>query len=168
MSRDLREIRYWISFFIVTLVLSGLTAFPLATELRLLGEWFQVDAPGISEGGLQWWFRTIRDGLNDSYEKYPWLGYGTDWLAFAHIVIAVFFVGPFRDPVRNVWIIQSGLIACAGVIVVAFVCGPIRGIPLYWQLIDSSFGVIGAIPLWRFLVLTRRLEKAAGLIPVPS
>lgn len=162
MSRDLREIRYWISFFIVTLVLSGLTAFPLATELRLLGEWFQVDAPGISEGGLQWWFRTIRDGLNDSYEKYPWLGYGTDWLAFAHIVIAVFFVGPFRDPVRNVWIIQSGLIACAGVIVVAFVCGPIRGIPLYWQLIDSSFGVIGAIPLWRVLVLTRRLETAAA------
>ena len=162
MTRDLREIRYWISFFITALVLSGLTAFPLATELRLLGEWFHVDAPGISEGGLQWWFRTIRDGLNDTYEKYPWLGYGTDWLAFAHIVIAVFFVGPFRDPVRNVWIIQSGLIACAGVIVMAFVCGPIRGIPLYWQLIDSSFGVIGAIPLWRVLVLTRRLETAAA------
>ena len=162
MTRDLREIRYWISFFITALVLSGLTAFPLATELRLLGEWFHVDAPGISEGGRQWWFRTIRDGLNDTYEKYPWLGYGTDWLAFAHIVIAVFFVGPFRDPVRNVWIIQSGLIACAGVIVMAFVCGPIRGIPLYWQLIDSSFGVIGAIPLWRVLVLTRRLETAAA------
>ena len=90
MTRDLREIRYWISFFITALVLSGLTAFPLATELRLLGEWFHVDAPGISEGGLQWWFRTIRDGLNDTYEKYPWLGYGTDWLAFAHIVIAFF------------------------------------------------------------------------------
>ena len=162
MSRELREIRRWVIFFIIALVASGLTAFPLATELRLLGEWFNVDAPGIPENGLQWWFRTIRDGLNDTYSKYPWLGYGTDWLAFAHIAIAVFFVGPFRDPVRNIWIIQSGLIACAGVIVVVFVCGPIRGIPFYWQIIDSSFGVVGAIPLWRVLVLTRRLEKAAA------
>ena len=160
MSRDLRELRCWTAFFILALILSGLTAFPLATELRLLGEWFHVDAPGIPENGIQWWFRTIRDGLNDTYSRYPWLGYGTDWLAFAHIVIAVFFVGPYRDPVRNVWIIQSGFIACAGVVVVVFVCGPIRGIPFYWQLIDASFGVFGAIPLWRVLALTRRLEKA--------
>jgi hypothetical protein len=26
--------------------------------------------------------------------------------------------------------------------------GPIRGIPLGWQAIDSSFGVFGIIPLW--------------------
>jgi hypothetical protein len=33
---------------------------------------------------------------------HPWLAYGTDWLAFAHIVIAVFFIGPFVDPVQNI------------------------------------------------------------------
>jgi hypothetical protein len=29
---------------------------------------------------------------------YPFLAYGTDWLAFAHIVIAVFFIGPLVKP----------------------------------------------------------------------
>lgn len=162
MRRDTVEIRSWLAFFIFALIASGLTAFPLATELRLLGEWFHVDAPGIPEQGLQWWLRTVRDGLADTYSRYPWLGYGTDWLAFAHIVIAVFFIGPYRDPVRNVWIIQSGIFACAAVLVLAFVAGPIRGIPFYWQLIDSAFGIVGAFPLWRVLVLIRRLEKAAA------
>ena len=156
MEKIRRRIRLWIAFFIVALVLSGATAFPLQTELELLTRWMGADAPGHPEGGLHWWLRTVRDGLAAIYAKYPWLGYGTDWLAFAHIVIAVFFIGPWRDPVRNVWIIQSGLLACAGVIVLALVCGPIRGIPFYWQLIDCSFGVFGALPLWHVLRLTRR------------
>ena len=156
--RELTEIRRWIAFFIVALILSGITAFPLATELRLLGEWFHVDARH-PDHSLQWWLRTVRDGLTDTYARHPWLAYGTDWLAFAHITIGIFFIGPYRDPVRNVWIIQSGLLACAGVLVLAFVCGPIRGIPFHWQLIDCSFGVFGSIPLLRVLVLTRRLEK---------
>lgn len=157
--RELTEIRRLVAFFIVALILSGITAFPLATELRLLGEWFQVDAPH-PDHSLQWWLRTVRDGLTDSYSRHPWLAYGTDWLAFAHIIIGIFFIGPYRDPVRNVWIIQSGLFACAAVLFLAFICGPIRGIPFYWQLIDCSFGVFGSIPLWRVLVLTRRLEKS--------
>jgi len=76
------------------------------------------------------------------------VAYGTDWLAFAHLVIALLFVGPFRDPVRNVWVIQFGMIACVAVIPLALVCGPLRGIPFYWQLLDCSFGVFGFIPLW--------------------
>ena len=30
----------------------------------------------------------------------------------------------------------------------ALIFGPIRGIPLFWRLIDCSFGLFGAIPLW--------------------
>jgi hypothetical protein len=156
---ELVEIRRWVAFFIAALILSGVTAFPLEAELRLLGSWFRVDSPGVEAGGLQWWLRTVRDGLIDTNAKYPWLAYGTDWLAFAHIAIGVFFVGPYRDPVRNVWIIQSGLIACGGVILLAFTCGSIRGIPIYWQLIDCSFGVFGALPLWRVLALTKKLQQ---------
>jgi hypothetical protein len=155
----LQRIRRWMLFFIFALVVSGLTAFPLQTELAWLGHWFGVDAPGHPDGGLHWWLRTVRDGLHATDRAYPWLAYGTDWLAFAHLVIAVFFIGPFRDPVRNVWILQAGLIACAAVPLHAFICGPIRGIPFYWQLIDCSFGVFGAIPLWYVLRLTRRLEQ---------
>jgi hypothetical protein len=76
------------------------------------------------------------------------MAYGTDWLAFAHIVIAVAFIGPLRDPVRNIWVIEFGMIACALVIPLALIFGPLRGIPFFWRLIDCSFGIIGFVPLW--------------------
>jgi hypothetical protein len=67
----------------------------------------------------------------------PFIACGTDWLAFAHLVIAIAFWGPVRDPVRNIWVVQFGMTAC-----LAVVAGPVRGIPWWWwQLIDISFGV---------------------------
>src|SRR6185295_17725337 len=92
----LARIRLWIAFFIAALVLSGLTAFPLQTELELVVRTLGADAPGQPDGGLYWWLLTIRDGLTVTYAKYSWLGYGTDWLAFAHLAIAIFFIGPYR------------------------------------------------------------------------
>jgi hypothetical protein len=62
------------------------------------------------------WIDHVRDALNDTYPKYPFIAYGTDWLAYAHIVIAIAFIGPFRDPVRNIWIVQWAMIACVLVI----------------------------------------------------
>lgn len=146
----------------VALVLSGVTAFPLVTELRLLCRFIGVPDETSPEGhdGLAWWLLYVRQGLEQTHAAYPFIFYGTDWLAFAHLVIAVFFIGPWRDPVRNRWVLQSGLIACAGVIALALICGPIRGIPLYWRLIDCSFGVFGAIPLWVALRLTDRLAAS--------
>ena len=95
----------------------------------------------------------------NTYAKYPWLAYGTDWLAFAHLVIALFFIGPFIDPLKNVWVIRAGLAACVLVPVLALICGPIRQIPFGWRLIDSSFGVIGAIPLLYALRLTKGITR---------
>jgi hypothetical protein len=97
--------------------------------------------------------------LRETYAKFPWLAYGTDWLAFGHITIAVFFVGPLVRPVRNVWVLWGGLVACVLVPVLALVCGPLRGIPFYWRLIDGSFGILGALPLLYCLKLTRALEE---------
>jgi hypothetical protein len=101
----------------------------------------------------------VRDALIDTNAKYPFLAYGTDWLAFAHLVIAVAFVGPLRDPVRNVWVIEFGMIACVMVIPLALIAGAARGIPIFWRLIDCSFGVFGIVPLrlcWREI---KRLER---------
>jgi hypothetical protein len=56
-------------------------------------------------------------------------------------------------------VLWAGLIACVLVPMLALVCGPLRGIPFYWRLIDCSFGVIGAFPLLYCLKLTRDLEK---------
>ncbi len=89
------------------------------------------------------------------------MAYGTDWLAFAHLAIAFAFLGPLRDPVRNKWVLVFGVIACVGVVPLAFIAGPIRGIPSYWRLIDSSFGLFGAIPLLICLRYVDRLERAS-------
>ncbi len=145
-----RRIRVWLALFVVCLVLSGLTAFPLVSELR----W--ANALIANE-----WLRHVGDGLDQADADYPFLLYGTDWLAFAHLVIAVFFYGVYRDPVRNIWIIEAGMIACAGVIPLALICGPIRGIPLWWSVIDMSFGVFGVIPLLILRRMIKRLEAAA-------
>jgi hypothetical protein len=96
---------------------------------------------------------------------YPFLLYGTDWLAFAHLVIAVAFYGPYRDPVRNVWVVEFAMIACAGIVPLALICGPIRGIPFWWTVIDMSFGVIGVIPLYVVRQRIKRLEALTTTVP---
>ena len=144
------------------LILSGLTAFPLQWELETVAKWLGATPISAADQytGLTHWIVKVRNGLQDVYSRYPFIAYGTDWLAFAHIVIAIFFVGPLIDPVRNVWVIQAGMIACALVPVMALTCGPIRGIPFYWQLIDCSFGIIGFIPLWICWKIARELKPA--------
>ena len=87
------------------------------------------------------------------------MAYGTDWLAFAHIVIAMAFIGPLRDPVKNIWVIEFGMIACVLVIPLAAICGPLRGIPWLWILIDCSFGIFGIMPLWLIRRYIKRLEQ---------
>jgi len=155
-----RRIRVVLVGFIVGLVLSGATAFPLTWELGLLTLWMGARPDAVPEdyGGLLEWLVRVRNALRATDRAYPFLAYGYDWLAFAHLVIAVSFWGPLRDPVRNVWVLQFGLIACAGILPLAFICGPLRGIPLYWQLIDCSFGMVGAVPLWVCLKAVRELE----------
>ncbi len=146
---------------IVGLLISGVTAFPLPQEVALLARWLGAESGvPIPSGGLLAWIVRVRDGLEATGTRYPFLAYGTDWLAFAHLVIAVAFIGPYRDPMRNVWTIQWGIITCAGVVPLALLCGPLREIPLFWRLVDCSFGVVGVVPLLVCLRDVRPLEAA--------
>lgn len=156
-----RRIRLWLGIFICGLVFSGITAFPLQWELEVLGQWLGIPARAnpAEFTGLQYWIATVRNGLQETYGKFPFMAYGTDWLAFAHIVIAIFFIGPLVRPEQNRWVVTAGMIACGLVLVLALVCGPIRGIPVYWRLIDCSFGVLGFIPLWLCWRDMKELEK---------
>ena len=144
--------------FIVLLILSGVTAFPLQWEMSLAND-FMLSLP--SNNLLSEWYFKVSQGLNETWDKYPFIAYGTDWLAFAHIVIAVAFIGPFRDPVRNIWVIEFGMIACLMIFPLAFIAGPIRGIPLFWQLIDCSFGVFGSILLYYIYRKIKILENSS-------
>jgi hypothetical protein len=151
-----RRIKLLTWLFIAGLVLSGATAIPLVDETRLL-----VRILGANHETTGWvsWLVQARDALAQAQSQHPFLFYGTDWLAFGHFVIAIAFIGALRDPVRNSWLFDFGLIACVLVIPYALVFGGLRGIPFWWRLIDCSFGVCGFIPLWFCRKLTNELER---------
>jgi len=159
-----RRVRWLIAFLIIGLVLSGLTAFPLETELDILARMLGISADASPDdySGLRHWIAKVREGIVQTNADYPFMAYGTDWLAFAHLIIAVAFIGPLRDPVRNIWVIEFGLIACVAVIPTALICGAVRGIPFYWQLIDCSFGIIAFVPLWLCRCYIKELELLAS------
>ncbi len=166
-SQRLRKrVCYLLVFFTISLIISGLTAVPLRWEIEILqnlwgeGTWMEQRCAPVAH-----WISLVYRALTETSEKYPFMFYGTDWLAFAHLVIAVAFLGPLRDPVRNVWVIEFGMIACVMVIPMAMIAGQIRGIPFFWRLVDCSFGVFGFIPLWLSRYYIRRiiaLERAQG------
>jgi hypothetical protein len=161
-SQLIRSIRLWLSLFILGLILSGLTAFPLGRETGWLASF--LNAHPTLPNQIIFWIARVHDALHDTGIRYPFLAYGTDWLAFAHLVLAIVFLGPLRDPVRNKWVLQFGVIASIAVLPLALIAGPLRGIPLPWRLIDCSFGVFGAIPL---LICLRRLNHLERL-NIPS
>lgn len=157
--KTLTAIRVWIVIFIVCLAAAGITAFPLVWELQVAsGVLHQLGVQHWAPGLVNWIDR-VHVGVDATNARYPWIFYGTDWLAFAHLMIAVAFIGPLLNPVRNIWVVQFGMIACICVIPLAAIAGPIRGIPLGWELIDMSFGVVGIIPLIIVYRLIRRLER---------
>jgi len=92
-EKNKKSIKRWLAFFMIMLLLSGLTAIPAEREL------------------------------------------------------AIAFIGPYKDPVKNKWVIEFGAIACFLIIPFALIAGYFRGIPFWWRLIDCSFGIIGLIPL---------------------
>ena len=145
----LHKLRVVLAFFMVALILSGITAFPLQSELQqiIAIRGLEHVAPTQAGSGFDGWILTVGNGLRESYAKYPWLAYGTDWLAFAHVVIAIFFIGAFTDPLSNVWLLKAGIIACVLVIPLALICGAVRQIPFGRRLTDCSFGAFGILPL---------------------
>ncbi len=160
---DLRSrLRTWTWFFIAALVVSGATALPIRAEVErgvaVLGE--DLTGKGLLPPFASAWLRTVRDGVFAASDTFPFLFYGTDWLAFGHFMIALAFVGAVRDPVRNRWLYQFGMIACALVPLWALVFGSFRGIPLWWRAIDASFGVVGFWPMWLCDRWARTLEGA--------
>jgi hypothetical protein len=161
-----RRIKTLTWLFIIGLVLSGITAIPLQTELGWLvnvtGAGQLVNAPASTPApAWAFWLTNVNAALQETGAKHPVLFYGTDWLAFGHFAIALAFIGVLRDPVRNRWLFNFGLMACVAVVPYAFVFGVIRGIPVWWRLIDCSFGVVGSVPLWFCSRWSRELERAA-------
>jgi hypothetical protein len=139
---------------IVGLAAGGATAFPLRAETRWLNGIVQnaAWAPQFGKDSIAF----VTEGIRGTGDRYPFLAYGTDWLAFAHLMIAVAFVGPLREPLTN----SGSCCGACGVVPLALICGPIRGIPLWWSVIDMSFATGAIVPLSLAYRGIRQLERA--------
>ena len=158
MKKEIKIIRAWLLFFMLSLFVSGLTAIPLETELSFVLKMLPADI------GLSAFIQVVYESLKYTNNTYPFLAYGYDWLAFAHFVLAVLFIGPYKNPVRNKWVIEFGMIACVLIIPFAFIAGHFRQIPFYWQIIDCSFGIVGMVPLWIIYKKIQRLENSINTL----
>lgn len=157
-----KRIQVLLWLFVAGLAVSGLTAIPLLPEIDWLVHRFVADPSKIDPGGLGGWLLFVQAGLHDASNRYPFLFYGTDWLAFGHFVIAIAFIGPIRDPIKNIWVIQFGLIASMLVIPFALIFGEVRGIPFAWRLIDCSFGLAGILATGLAYNWIRKLEQTTA------
>ena len=62
---------------------------PAETELAFLSRCFPADRM------LGTWIEKIYTAIADANQQYPFIAYGFDWLAFAHFVLAILFIGPY-------------------------------------------------------------------------
>ncbi|MBV9964035.1 MAG: hypothetical protein JO072_17460 [Parafilimonas sp.] len=164
MTKLLREIRILTIFFMVVLIVSGITAFPVYSELQ----WIINSKIFPDNSTIEQWLKHVWIGVKYMHEQYPFIFYGFDWLAFAHLIIAVLFVGVYQHPVRNRWIIEWGMISCAAVLPLAFIAGSVRGIAFFHILIDCSFGVFGIITLRLIQLRVNKLKKYKSKIKIVS
>jgi len=154
--RALTLTRIWLILFSAALIASGLTAIFAREGLQIL-------SPFFSQGSFLWslwpsmseWLTLVFRAIEEVYDKYPFLAYGYDWLAFGHFIISIPFLMALRDPLRHSWVITYGISACLAVLPFAIIFGAIRGIPMFWRGVDTLFGVGGLIVL---LILRRQLK----------
>src|SRR5947208_12523934 len=125
--------RIALGIFMAGLVLSGISALPLQWELSILNRWLgnAEQAAFSNHVRLHDFISNVHSAIEQTYAQFPFFGYGTDWLAFGHFVIAGFFVLPFMDPIRYRAILQVRLAACAAAIALAPTPAPIPPTPLF-------------------------------------
>lgn len=153
-ASELRRPRMMLAVVALGLFLSGVTIWPWDPELRL--------AIFILEGiggplPLVELLESILADMRHLRETQSFVLYVADWLAYAHLVLTVLFLMAMKDPVRNILVVQFGLVCCLTVPILAMTCIPLRGLPLFWIVVDSSFA-LAALPLWIALRDLQRLE----------
>jgi hypothetical protein len=159
-NRALTFTRLWLILFSTALILSGTTAIFAREGLRLL-------SPLFTEGSLMqayWpsmaaWLSMVHEAIEATCDAYPFLAYGYDWLAFGHYIISIPFLMAVRDTRQIPWVINYGIFACLAVLPFAIVFGALRGIPLFWRMVDTLFGIGGLAVL---LVLRRQFRATSA------
>lgn len=153
-GRIRRKIRIALVITIIGLLLNAVSAIPLHTELNIL-----LSNPDLLPQSLREWLTYLNNGIADTDKNYPFMRYGFDWLAFAHVLIAIAFIGPLKDPIKNEWVVSWGIIASALSIVMALFWERLRDIPVWWSFIDIFIAIIALIILWLCNNWIKQLKK---------
>ncbi len=153
---NLKRAKWMLGIIAFGLLVSAITVWPAVPELKMVVRLVWGDSEPT--GALHNFVLQAIEGLESVEASHPFLLYAHDWLAFAHIALAILFAGAIRDPVRNVWIVQCGLIMCVLIPVLAGICIPLRGLPFFWFWIDVAFAPAAGLPLWIALRDIRRAE----------
>jgi hypothetical protein len=143
------------------LFISGVTIWPWELELTLAIS--ILDGLAVFEP-LRALLQELLSDMLALREKDSFVLYIADWLAFAHLILTALFLMAIRDPVRNILVVRFGILCSLSVPLLAVTCVPLRGIPLFWILVDSSFALC-AIPLLLALRDLRLLESQGGEAP---
>jgi hypothetical protein len=138
-----RKIKIAIIITIIGLLLNGFSAIPLRTEVNIL-----LSNPDALPQFLRDWLTYVNKGVNETSNNYSFMRYGFDWLGFAHLLIAIAFIGPLKDPIKNEWIVRWGMIASILSVLMAFGWERMRAIPLWWSFVDASIAIVAFFILW--------------------
>ena len=97
------RIRLLLCVIMAGLLISGFSVFILESTFNLLLSLFGIESDTqLAElSDITNWLITVRKAIDETNSQYPFLAYLTDWLGFAHFIIATAFIGALRDPVRN-------------------------------------------------------------------
>ena len=100
---QLKRAKWMLAIVAFGLFVSGVTVWPAIWELKTAVHLVWGDS--VPTGVVHRFVVQAIDGLVSVKANYPFLLYAHDWLAFAHVMLAILFAGAIRDPVRNIRII---------------------------------------------------------------
>ncbi|MFT4522479.1 MAG: hypothetical protein ACI8ZN_001429 [Bacteroidia bacterium] len=120
----MKTIRFLTMLFQLGLIIAGTTAFFIPQGVALIAK----VAPSLHPS-LSGWLLEVNVSVIKIDEDHNFIWYGTDWMAFAHLLFALLFYGVWKNPVRNKWLVHFGIMACLLIFPTAFIAGHLRGIP---------------------------------------
>ena len=153
-----RKIKIAVVITIIGLLLNGISAIPLRTELNIL-----LSNPWAFPKFINNWWMHLDKGVNETTNQYSFMRYGFDWLGFSHLLIAIAFIGPLKDPIKNEWVIKWGMIASGLGVLMALGWERLRSIPFWWSVVDASIVIIAFVILWFCNKWIQALKAATAL-----
>lgn len=156
-EKDIFIVRVLLGIVAFGLLVSGLTCYFLEWEVRFVTQVVWGGSPDTIPFMAEEYKLLVKvgEGLKVLMRDYPEFMLGTDWLGFAHVILAILFAGAMPDPVRNIWIVRFGIVSAVLVVPSAWLFGYMRGLPAIHYFVDASFGIGAVIPL----ILAHRILK---------